>query len=131
MPALRAALVLLVLATACGGPASQPAYQLRTLRSGRTVKVLGVGRTQLPEESGPTLILRYQTDIAMSDTAELLREAEDIWHDLQAEADSAKVGGVVLSATAAPTGGVVSMSHRYNFVYEKAGDGTWHRLEHR
>ena len=117
-------LLLLAFNTSCGGRASQPAYQLRTLSSGRTVKILAVGRINFPE-SGPALMLRYQTDVAISDTARLRQEAEDIWHDFQPVADSARVSGVVLSANSPPSGGLVSKSEGYNFVYERAPDGTW------
>lgn len=124
-----AALVLLALTATCGGHTPQSTYQLRTLSSGRQVKFLGTGRINFPE-SGPALMLRYETDIAMRDTSALRREAEDIWHDFQGIADSARVTGVVLSANSPSSGLLVSTSQGYNFVYERAPDGAW-RLDTR
>src|SRR5690242_18698939 len=119
------ALALLILTATCDGRAAQPAYQLRTLSSGRQVKFVGVTRIRF-SDSGPALMLSYETDVAMSDTAALRGEADDIWHDFHETADSARVSGVVLSAHSPARGGLVSRSEGYNFVYERAPDGSWH-----
>jgi hypothetical protein len=71
------------------------------------VKVLGVRRMTFPK-SGPALILQYQTDLKLADTAALHAEAQRIWVDFRAEAESANVKGVVLSATSPGSTGVVS-----------------------
>jgi hypothetical protein len=119
-----------LLAAACGGAASQPPYQIHTLPSGEQIKVLGVGRINLPA-SGPALMLKYQTDLNMSDTAALHAEAERIWQEFRKDAEQAQVASAILSANSPPSGGMVSHGHAYNFVYEKAAEGTWRELQKR
>ena len=127
--ALPALAISLAVACGSGGAAggSQPAYQLVTLSSGRQLKVLGEARMNFPN-SGPALMLRYQTDVPLTDTAALRTQAADIWRDYQPHADSTDVRGVILSANAAPQGGFVSQNAGYNFVYEKGADGRWNRV---
>jgi len=91
------------------------------------VKVLGVSRMTFPK-SGPALMLKYQTDLSMADTAALHAEAERIWVDFRSEAESAGVSGAVLSATSAPSGGIISHGRGYNFVYVKRSDGSWREV---
>lgn len=112
------------IALACSG-GSQPPYETHTLTSGRKVKVLGEGRVNF-EQSGPALMLRYQTDVPLADTAALRAEATDIWRDYESYADSSGVQGAVLSANTPPGGGIISRGGGYNFVYEKGADGHWH-----
>jgi hypothetical protein len=117
------ALVYLLVAACSGGP-SQAHYQTHTLSSGQQIKVLGVTRMTFPQ-SGPALMLKYQTDLDISDTAALHAEAGRVWADFRAEAERAGVGGAILSATSPPVGGMVSHSKGYNFVYLKQADGGW------
>jgi hypothetical protein len=121
------ALLALLLLTACTGESAQPRYRIHTLSSGEQVRVLGVNRLTFPE-SGPALMLKYQTDLNVADTAALHAEAGRIWADFRTEAESAGVGGAVLSATSAPTTGIIGQSRGYNFVYLKRSDGTWHEV---
>lgn len=118
------ALLWLGTALACAG-GSQPAYEVHTLTSGRQVKVLGEGRVNF-EQSGPALMLRYQTDIPLADTVALQAEAADIWRDYESHADNAGVRGAVLSANIPPGGGLISRGGGYTFLYEKGPDGHWH-----
>lgn len=113
----------LVTLAACGS-GSRPQYQIRTLSSGRTLKVLGERRISFPQ-SGPALMLQYQTDVPLADTAALRAEAADVWRDYQARADSAGVQGAILSANMPPSGGLVSHSGGFNFVYRRGPAGEW------
>ena len=116
-------LALFLFTTCTSGPAGS-SYRMHTLSSGERVKVLGVSRMTFPK-SGPALMLKYQTDLNMADTAALQAEAERIWADFRSEAESAGVSGAVLSATSAPSGGIISHGRGYNFVYVKRSDGSW------
>lgn len=121
---VHASLGLLLLAACTNGPA-QPGYRIHTLSSGEQVKVLGVSRLTFPQ-SGPALMLKYQTDRNVTDTAALQAEAERIWMDFRAEAESAGVRGAILSAISAPSAGIIRQSRGFNFVYVKRPDGSWH-----
>lgn len=115
----------LLLLTACASGPAPPRYRVHTLSSGEQVKVLGVSRMTFPQ-SGPALMLKYQTDLDVTDTATLHAEAQRIWADFRAEAEKAGVQGAILSATSTPSSGIVSHSRGYNFVYVRHSDGSWH-----
>jgi hypothetical protein len=95
------------------------------LPSGRTIKVQGIGPIRLA--SGETgLMLNYQTDLKTSDLDNLRKEIDDIWPTFQVDADNARVSFAVISANEVPEGMIIKQSRKYNFVFEKAADGTWH-----
>jgi hypothetical protein len=119
-----------LLAAGCGGTPPQQPYQIHTLPSGEQVKVLGVGRINF-SGSGPALMLKYQTDLNMSDTAALHAQAARIWEEFRKDADQAQVTSAVVSANSPPSGGIVSRGRAYNFVYERAADGNWRELQKR
>ena len=116
-----------LLLAACGGGAAQPPIQVHRLASGEEVKVLGVGRINL-SASGPALMLKYQTDLSMTDTSALQAEVQRIWAEFRKDAERAQVQSAIGSANSAPTGGLVSRGQTYNFVYEKSGDGEWREV---
>lgn len=112
---------------ACGNTAPPPPqYRVVTLASGKQVKTLGVQRLNFPE-SGPALMLSYLTDVPISDTTALAREAAVIWEGFRLDANNARVNDAILNANAPPSGGIVSRSQSFNFVYGREPDGSWHR----
>jgi len=119
MRGLLAALAI-VGCTVCGGPG----YQVRTLSSGKALRVLGVARMNLPD-GGPTLVLQYQTDIKMDDQAALKKEAREIWADFKADVESANLASAILSANFAPQQASGQMDQIYNFAYVKDSSGAW------
>jgi hypothetical protein len=117
----------LLLLTACSSGPVQPRYHIHTLSSGEEVKVMGVTSITFPQ-SGPALMLKYQTDLDIADTAALRTEAEHIWADFRTEVERAGLQSAILSANSPPSPGIVRHSRGYNFVYGKQSDGTWRRL---
>jgi hypothetical protein len=114
-----------LLAVGCGGA---PPYEIHRLRSGEQIKVLGVGQVNFPE-SGPALMLKYQTDLDFSDTAALHAESARIWQEFRKDAEQAQVSSAIISANSTPSGGIVSRSQGYNFIYERAPDGSWREFQ--
>ena len=125
-PMVGEALGLLLL-TACSSGPVQPGYHIHTLSSGEQVKVMSVTSMTFPQ-SGPALMLKYQTDLDIADTAALRTEAERIWADFRTEVERAGVQSAILSANSPASPGIVRHSRGYNFVYGKQSDGTWQRL---
>ena len=72
-------------------------------------------------------MLKYETDIPVTDTGRLSNEVEHIWALFRLDAESAHVKGAIISATSPPSGGLVSHSKGFNFVYVKDSAGSWHR----
>lgn len=123
-----AALGMLLCLTACGcGGQSAPRYEVRTLASGKPLKVLGVGTLNFPQ-GGPALMLKYVSDVGLDDRTALSKEADEIWAGFQSEAEKAGVGSVILSANSPPGGGIIQHGRAFNFVYQKDSTGAWRRL---
>ena len=108
--------------TVGGGGGSQ--YQVRKLSSGKSVKVIGVGQMNFPD-SGPALLLKYETDIKILDKVALRREADEIWTDFRADVERAMVSSAILSANAPQQGSIIQKNEGYNFVFVKQPDGAW------
>jgi hypothetical protein len=100
-----------------------------TLPSGKVIRVLGMGRMNYMSGAPPSLMFQYQTDLKISDKAELRKETSEIWRMLQVDADRGSFTGAIISAQEVPQGFVFKHSSGYNFVYEKRADGTWHCLD--
>lgn len=115
-----------LLASACGNAAPPPQYRIVTLPSGKQVKTLGVGQINFPQ-SGPALMLRYISDVPMSDTLALGREADEIWTGFRIDVENARLNSAILSAKSPPSSGLVSRSQGYNFVFTRGPDGRWSR----
>ena len=106
---------------------SGPRYQERTLPSGRTVKILGMMRMNF-SQGPPALMLKYQTDLKVSDKDELRKEVDDIWTAFQEDADRGEFKSAIISVNEKPTGFIFTKSSGYNFVFEKRSDGQWYCL---
>ena len=115
------------LAVAGCGVSSQP-FQTRTLSSGRVVKVLGMGTMHF-SGGPPALMLRYQTDLSISDKQHLKEEVDDIWSHLRVDAEQGHFSSAIISAVETPRGFIFKKSQGYNFVYERQTDGTWTSLD--
>ena len=74
----------------------------------------------------PSLMFQYQTDLKVSDMPALQKEVEEIWPVLQVDAERGHFQSAIISAREVPTGLFFKKSHGFNFVYEKAADGSWH-----
>jgi hypothetical protein len=100
-----------------------------TLPSGRVVRILSIAPLHYTNGNPPSLLLRYQTDLKVSDLPALTNEADDIWKVLQIDADRGNFTSAIVSANEVPQGFIMKHSTGYNFVYNKGNDGSWHLLE--
>jgi hypothetical protein len=117
-PAVFSCLSLLV---ACGGgPATTP----HKLSSGRTIRVISVGQMQF-QQSGPALVLSYQTDLKVADTQALRAEVAEIWADFQKDATQARVASAIVIANEVPSGSIIQQGKGYRFVFTRNADGIW------
>jgi hypothetical protein len=74
-------------------------------------------------------MLKYETDLKISDVEALRKEADEIFAVFKADAENGKFTSAIVSANEKPTGLILKNSKGYNFVYEKRADGQWHCLE--
>src|SRR5258708_19171146 len=113
---LRRFFAFLFCAVVFFGCSSQPALRTVPLPSGKVVRVMGV--TQIHFSSGENaLMLKYQTDLKVSDRDALRKEVDEIWSSFHNEADNAHVQSAIVSANDIPQGIVFKSGQAYNFAY--------------
>jgi hypothetical protein len=101
-----------------------PHYDLRSLRSGRAVKLIGIER-EVTEDSLTALALDYVTDIRAKDTVALRLEAEDIWSEFSPLADSVHVACAFVRARRFSGGLLVSTGSGDVFTFRRTVAGVW------
>lgn len=74
-------------------------------------------------------MVKYETDLKISDTDALLKEVDEIFEVLKVDAENGQFRSAIVSASEKPTGLILKNSKGYNFVYEKRADGQWHCLD--
>jgi hypothetical protein len=124
----RRRLSLLFFALTCLVAIPAFAQQTIALSSGKQIKVLGVGKISFPED-GPALMLRYETDIPVSDVLALSSEADEIWTVFRKEVEREQFVNAILSANEPPHGFIITRNETFNFVYKRNVIGTWSRLK--
>jgi hypothetical protein len=99
---------------------SPPTLQLRTLSSGRQIKVVSVDNV-----NGNTLFFSYVPDLGIDDREALKPEVEDIWKDIRQEAEKAKAQEVVIEARAGSKRPRIAALWSIVFVYRRDASGVW------
>ncbi len=97
-----------------------------TLPSGRKIKVIAEGQVQSTDGSIIGLMLKYQTDLKVSDATKLRKEIDEIWLIFKPDVERLKLKSGIISANEAPEDGATM---GYNFVFQKQDDGSWLCLE--
>jgi len=119
-----ASVCLAVLSTAC---TQTPPYTQQTLPSGRTIKAGSVMKMYFTK-GDPALILKYYTDVEISDADALRQEVDDIWQSFKIDVEKAGLKVAIISANEIPKG-MISKTKGYNFIFIKQEDGLWKRKE--
>jgi hypothetical protein len=131
-----AILALAMLAAACG-KGNEPARDAAAagdsipgrpvvLPSGHRVVVQG-GRPVRFTKGPPALLVRYVTEVKMTDTATLAAEAAEVFAQFRPTAERARFTGFVAHAVETPTSVMAKEANGYNFVWTRGPDGGWHR----
>jgi hypothetical protein len=98
-----------------------------TLPSGKKIKVIAEGQVQSTVNGSILgLMLKYQTDLKVSDVAALRKEADEIWPVFNPDVERLALRAGIISANEA-TDDITSKG--YNFVFEKQNDGSWRCLD--
>lgn len=74
-------------------------------------------------------MLKYETDLKVSDAEALRKEADEVFGVLRVDAEKGKFTSAIVSANEKPTGLILKSSKGYNFVYQKRADAQWHCLD--
>lgn len=120
----------LSLISLAGSISTAQQFHVVKLPSGKEVKVIAVGPIQFADpKSPPALMMKYQTDLKISDKVNLRKEVDEIWSYFKNDAEQNHFTGAIISANEAPSGLLFKTSEGYNYVFEKRADGKWHCLE--
>src|SRR5215472_1412058 len=119
-------LSLLVFFFSCAASA-----QVSTLKlgSGKQVKVIKAGPVFGAGGKRLGVTLQYETELKVTDKAALRKEADEVFAAVRSDAEKRNETNVIISAVERSTGGIVSKSQGYNFIFEKAKNGKWHCLD--
>lgn len=106
------------------GSGSKQNYTVRTLGSGKQVKTISVTPVKFSDGS-TSLMLKYQTDLKISDSEALKKEVNEIWQEFKIEVERNNMKDAIVSANEAPRGFIAKQNKSYNFVFRKSTDGSW------
>jgi hypothetical protein len=118
---LRLVLPLALAVTGLCGAQTEATRDL-FLPSGKLIRVLTVSR--LRYKQGTALVLKYQTDLSVSDLHALRKEIDQIWPVFRGDVEKAKLTTAIISANETPQGVVLKSGAAHFFMFRKI-DGTW------
>jgi hypothetical protein len=100
-----------------------------TLPSGQKVLVLGTTKLYFSSGDNPCLMLRYQTDISITDVQALEKQADEIWSRFKPDVEKSNfICGATKAQEASTSEGFIKRYRAYTFVFKKSSDGTWSKL---
>ncbi len=100
-----------------------PSYTTNTLPSGRVIKIAGTGQIDFP--NGKTAwVVRYYTDLNLTDTVKLQDEALEVWNAFRNEADKSQLNFALVSANEMPTT-TIPKNRSSNYLFKKEPNGDW------
>ncbi len=105
----------------CG---SQQNLSVRTLPSGKLVKVIGIGPVTFADGT-TSIMLQYLTDFGIADSMRVRMEVEEIWQEFRKDAEKAQTSVAIISACEDPSVSAIERGKAFNFVFQKGPDGTW------
>jgi hypothetical protein len=70
-------------------------------------------------------MLKYQTDLKISDLPALRKEVEEIWSVFKADVERANLTNAIISANEVPQGLIIKNANGYNFVLKKLATGNF------
>lgn len=89
--------------------------------------MIAVGKLSFTNDS-PALMLKYQTDLKISDLPALRKEVDEIWSVFKTDVENANLTNAIISANEAPNGLIIQKARGYNFVFKKS-NGRWELLD--
>jgi len=76
-----------------------------------------------------TLVLNYETEIAIENKNELRAEVDEIWSVFKLDVEAANLRSGAIRAVHNETSGIISRGNGYGFAFEQGADGNWHCLD--
>src|SRR5258708_5549330 len=111
-PSYLLLLLCSVVALNCG---SQQSLTVRTLPSGKLVKVIGIGPITFADGT-TSIMLQYLTDFGIADSVRVRMEVEEIWQEFRKDAEKAQTNVAIISACEDPTASAIETGKAFNYV---------------
>lgn len=92
--------------------------------SGNQIKITNISRVDFPE-SGPALVMYYETNIPIENMKEIRNEVDEIWEVFRKDVEEASVKGAAIRAVHNENDGLIRNGKGYGFVFLKRDDGKW------
>ena len=73
-------------------------------------------------------MLKYQTDLKISDLPALCKEVGEIWSVFKGDVEKANLTNAIISANEKPQGLIIKNANGFNFVFKKV-DGAWRLMD--
>ena len=119
------AISLIGLGPGACGPA-EPGYSVVDTPSGGTLKLEEIAISRRPDGE-ETLLLRYRTDLDLSDTRALEREVADVWEYLRPRVEALGLRVAVIQAAHWELPSWQRRGAAAQYVVERAAGGSWAR----
>src|ERR1700687_989804 len=112
-PALRRLPLLFLVVSLIACSTLQPIHEFN-IPSGKKVNVIAVGPLNFANDR-PALMLKYQTDLKITDLAALRKEVDEIWPAFKTDVERANLTNAIISANETPKGTIIQTGAAYNF----------------
>jgi len=107
------------------GCSNQTKGQRVQLPSGSSVIVTGTGRMYFTGEKAWSLVVKYVTQVPMSDENSLKAQANEFLDLWKVDLEKSGLQSGVIMANQPPKGFIVTTSKSRNFIVRKGPAGTW------
>jgi hypothetical protein len=116
-------LTLTLLVSGCRD--TTPKFELRSLPSGRVIKMIGIEMHTYSEDT-PVLVLKYQSDLLPGNERLIDREIDEVWDSFRIETERAKLNDAAIEVFTRPEGSwFASKSTSYTYWFKRLPNGEW------
>jgi hypothetical protein len=123
------AVVMALQAALAGCTRDYQKYEVRTLPSGRVIRVQPEWKQFVPHEPAE-LMLNYETRLKIANKVALREEVDEIWESFfKKDAEKGQFKRAAIVAQETPESRFVLLSDLYRFTYDQQPDGNWVRSE--
>ena len=99
------------------------------LENGKKVKLLSMGPFHFKNGDPPALVLKYETEIELSDYDALKAEVDEIWKIFKHNVKKSGFSTAAIRAQRPLKGNVIKKGNGYGFVFSKQPDGRWEHMK--
>ncbi len=99
------------------------------LQNGKDVKIISMGPFAFTNGDPPALVLKYETQIDLSDSKALKSEVDEIWKLFIYNVEKAGFTTAAIRAQRPLKGNLIKTGQGHGFVYLKQKDGSWQLVE--